>query len=218
VTRLRTAQIHPVPPRSHPNGQGLRRASGLSIVHPAEPPSGFVKALPGQTVNLLAGQLYFGTQASTVRTLLGSCVALVLWHPQRRIGAMCHYLLPSRNQKSGPADARFGNEAITQLVQALQRSGTRPGEYLTHLYGGADTMPERDGPSFNIGERNIEVGCTLIDQHGFDLQAVDVGDFVPRTVTLDLHTGQIDVRRGTSSLKKNRPSPPVPRPARPTQR
>ena len=32
----------------------------------------------GHALNLLAGQLYFGTQAGTVKTLLGSCVALVL--------------------------------------------------------------------------------------------------------------------------------------------
>jgi chemotaxis protein CheD len=175
-------------------------------VPPAETHSGFVQALPGQTVNLLAGQLYFGAQAGTVRTLLGSCVALVLWHPQRRIGGMCHYLLPSRAQKASASDARFGTEAIALLVQALQRNGTRPGDYQTHLYGGADTMPDRDGPNFNIGERNIAVGCALIDQHGFDLQAVDVGDFVPRTVTLDMHSGQIDVRRGTSSMGNHQPS------------
>lgn len=209
MTRLRTLLIHPVPARSHSTGTGLRRPASPTPVSQAESPTGFVKALPGQTVNLLAGQLYFGTQAGTVRTLLGSCVALVLWHPQRHIGAMCHYLLPSRAQKHGPPDARFGTEAIALLVQALQRSNTRPGEYQAHLYGGADTMPERDGPSFNIGERNIAAGCALIDQHGFDLQAVDVGDFVPRTVTLDMRAGQIDVRRGTSSMNqlKARPAP-----------
>ena len=170
-----------------------------AAVHHREPVSGFVQPRQGHALNLLAGQLYFGTQAGTVRTLLGSCVALVLWHPQRRIGAMCHYLLPGRQRRGGPPDARFGDEAIGLLLHAIERSGTRPADFQTHLYGGADTMPGRDGPNFNIGERNIAIGCELIDRHGFDLQAVDVGDFVPRTVTLDLRAGRIEVRRGHSS-------------------
>ncbi|KDB51769.1 chemotaxis protein [Sphaerotilus natans subsp. natans DSM 6575] len=163
-----------------------------------EPAIGFVQPRHGHALNLLAGQLYFGTQAGTVKTLLGSCVALVLWHPQRRIGAMCHYLLPCRQRGGGMPDARFGDEAIGLLLQAIGRSSTRPADFQTHLYGGADTMPGRDGPNFNIGERNIAIGCELIDRHGFDLQAVDVGDFVPRTVVLDLHEGRIAVRRGSS--------------------
>ncbi|MFM2346602.1 MAG: hypothetical protein RL654_1355 [Pseudomonadota bacterium] len=173
-----------------------------------EPTSGFVQPHHGHTLNLLAGQLYFGTQASTVKTLLGSCVALAMWHPQRRIGAMCHYLLPCRQRGGGPPDARFGDEAIGMLLQAIERSGTRPADFQTHLYGGADTMPGREGPNFNIGERNIAIGCALIDRHGFDLQAVDVGDFVPRTVVLDLREGHITVRRGTSSRQAIKPIQP----------
>jgi len=159
--------------------------------------AGVLRARRGQAVNLLAGQLYFGGEAATIGTLLGSCVAVTLWHPGQRIGGMCHFLLPHRRRPSGePLDARFGDEAIELMVQTLQRLGTRACDYQAHLYGGADTMPERAGVKFDVGERNIEQGWSLIERHGFELHAVDVGDHVPRHVRLTLDTGVVQMRRG----------------------
>jgi chemotaxis protein CheD len=158
---------------------------------------GAVHALPGQTVHLLAGQLYFGHRATHIKTLLGSCVAVTLWHPERKLGGMCHFLLPNRKRQHGtPHDGRYGDEALAMLVEAIERAGTRPQDYESHLYGGADTMPDQVGIKFNIGERNIEQGWSLIDHYGFTLQAIDVGDHIPRTVLLNLKDGRVEMRRG----------------------
>jgi chemotaxis protein CheD len=163
---------------------------------------GLIRAHKGQDLNLLAGQLYFGNQATRVRTLLGSCVAITLWSPQRGLGGMCHFLLPSRQRQPGmPRDGRYGDEAVNMLVEALTRAGTKPQDYEAHLYGGADTMPESTGVKFNVGERNIEQGWALIDHYGFALQGVDVGDFVPRNVALDCSTGEVQMRRGAPVKK-----------------
>lgn len=144
----------------------------------------------------MPGQLYFGREPGSIRTLLGSCVALTLWHPERRIGGMCHYLLPERrrNPQQQP-DGRYGTEAIAVLVEQLIRAGTKANEYEVHLYGGADTLPDHVAHKTQVGVRNIELGWTLVDQHGFQLVGVDVGDNVPRTVRLDMRSGAVDMRR-----------------------
>ncbi|MBH9577203.1 chemotaxis protein CheD [Inhella proteolytica] len=153
---------------------------------------------PAQTLNLLPGQWHFGPQGNLV-TLLGSCVAITLWHPQKGLGGMCHYLLPSRTRRSGePLDGRFGDEALELLLQKIRLHGTHPQDYHAHLYGGADTLPDGMKVKFNVGERNIEQGWSLLDQYGFQLQGVDVGDTVPRTVSLKLPEGLVTVRRGPS--------------------
>jgi chemotaxis protein CheD len=144
----------------------------------------------------MPGQLHFGRVAASLRTLLGSCVAITLWHPEKRIGGMCHFLLPSRTRTPGqPADGRFGDEALELMVAQLQRLGTRSQDYVAHLYGGADTMPDSARTKLNIGERNIEQGWSLIDRYGFQLDGVDVGDNVPRTVMLDCACGQVTIKR-----------------------
>lgn len=157
-----------------------------------------VHARRGENLMLMPGELSFGGNALRMRTLLGSCVAITVWHPERHIGGMCHYLLPSRRRLAdAPLEGRFGDEALELLVRAMRRSGANPGEFQAHLYGGADTMPDHAETKFNIGERNIEAGWTMIDAYGFSLCGVDVGDNVPRTVTLHLPSGEVEMRRGT---------------------
>lgn len=169
---------------------------------------GKINSHRGEQVFLLPGQWYFGANGAIVRTLLGSCVALTLWHPHRHMGGMCHYLLPCRSRPGAAAlDGRFAEEAVVLLVNSMARTGTKPGEYLVDLYGGADTMPDQvHTHKFNIGERNIEKALELVDHYGFQLQTVDVGGNDPRNVTLDMKTGQVELKRG-------KPAPaPAPKP------
>lgn len=174
----------------------------MPLLQPVWPPAetlttAMAPGQPGEPLVLLPGQWHVGRHVAQMRTLLGSCVAIVLWHPQRRLGAMCHYLLPSRRRAPGMAlEGRFGDEAMTLMAQALRHRQLPAHEFQAHLYGGADTLPDSLGTKLNVGERNIEAGWALIEQHGYTLQAVDVGDNLPRTVSLCLRSGQVQVRRG----------------------
>jgi chemotaxis protein CheD len=151
----------------------------------------------GEKVFLLPGQWYFGATGATVKTLLGSCIAITLWHPKRGLGGMCHFLLPTRPRApQGVLDGRFGDEALMLLASEIKRSGTKTQDYEVHLYGGADTMPDQAKVKFNIGERNVEKAWELIDHYGFQLQCVDVGGSEPRNVTIDLTNGQVVLKRG----------------------
>jgi chemotaxis protein CheD len=187
-------------------GGGAIAAAGNSLHLTPPPPSGWqVRAKPGESVMLMPGQMHFGGEAATVRTLLGSCVAVTLWHPVKRIGGMCHFLLPSRPRRPDEAlEGKYGDEALEAMVARLRAAGTDPADYEAHLYGGADTMPEGSSLKFNVGERNIEQGWSLIDRYGFQLQGVDVGEDVPRTVTLTLASGGVEMRRGGGK------APPLP--------
>ena len=159
---------------------------------------GLLPDRPAACLNLLAGQLYFGHRVQELRTLLGSCVGLALWCPTRRLGGMCHYLLPDRARPPGtPRDGRYGAEALEMMVEAMKAAGARPQEFEAHLYGGADTLSDRTGMRFNVGARNIELGWSLIDQYGLQLMDVDVGDQCPRHVRLSLVDGQVTLRRST---------------------
>jgi chemotaxis protein CheD len=153
---------------------------------------------PGEHLVLMPGQMHVGQQVASVRTLLGSCVAITLWHPKRRIGGMCHFLLPQRQRRPGDAlEGRYGDEAVEAMVKALQALRAEPCEFVAHLYGGADTMSGCSAVKFNIGERNIEQGWSLIDRYGFQLDGVDVGEDIPRVVSLALGSGEVTMRRGT---------------------
>ena len=175
-----------------------RAGAAVPLPPPGAPHGSYwqLGAQPGEEVFLMPGQLHFGGQAGSLKTLLGSCVTVTLWHPVRRLGGMCHFLLPSRTRAPGDRlDGRYGDEALETLLQHIRTSRTEPQEYHAHLYGGADTLPEGCNLKFNVGERNIEAGWHFIDRWGFQLQGVDVGEDVPRSVKLTLATGEVEMRR-----------------------
>ena len=198
----RTAAPHPVAAPAASARRLIATPAATPAPAPAAAPHGQghwqVGGEPGQSLVLMPGQMHIGQQVASLRTLLGSCVAITLWHPQRRIGGMCHFLLPKRQRRPGePPDGRYGDEAVAAMVQSLKALRTSPEQYVAHLYGGADTMSGVSAAKFNIGERNIEQGWTLIDRYGFLLDGVDVGEDIPRMVSLSLADGQVNMRRGT---------------------
>jgi chemotaxis protein CheD len=210
LARSRTAEARLTTTAQHAGTHGHGQPHGGGHSH-ALGPSWQVDAKPGQHVVLMPGQMHFGHHAGTIRTLLGSCVSITLWHPIRKIGGMCHYLLPSRSHRlHEPTDGKYGDEAIEAMVKEIEKTRTNPKDYIAHLYGGADTMPDGTNLKFNVGERNIEQGWKLIDQYGFQLMGVDVGEDVPRTVTITLATGDVTMNRGAGKAP-----PPVGLPPRP---
>lgn len=171
-------------------------------------PSARLRLHGAEKVFLLPGQWYFGHTGAVVRTLLGSCIAIILWNPRRRMGGMCHFLLPTRlRTPDGVLDGRFGDEAMELMAHEIKKTGTKPTDYEAHIYGGADTMPDEAKVKFNVGERNVQKAWDLIDQYGFQMQTVDVGGTDPRNVTIDLHSGQIVLKRGQPTRGQKGPRP-----------
>ena len=143
------------------------------------------------------GEFQFTTDPDIrLRTLLGSCVALTMWHPKRRYGAMCHYLLPTRGKaRKGALDGRYGDEAYLMFLNEATRHNTDPADYEIKLFGGGDMFPgisKFGGPG--IGQKNISAGLALLDHFGLSLKARHVGGSGHRVVMLDVWDGSVWVK------------------------
>ena len=75
---------------------------------------------------LQPGELFVGDANYQIRTMLGSCVSITLWHPASCIGAMSHFLLPTRgaSQPKATLDGRYGDEALQIMLDELVQHGT----------------------------------------------------------------------------------------------
>ena len=146
---------------------------------------------------LLPGDWYFGMGGS-IRTLLGSCVAVTFWHPLLHLGGMCHFVLPTSGKKRGATlDGRYGDEAIEALLQSAQRATPRLLEYRIGLYGGGRmfAVAGRDD-AHDIGQRNIEAARQLLARVNLPICATHCGGSGHRNICLDLDSGIVAVRHG----------------------
>ena len=145
-----------------------------------------------QSVVIQAGEFHFGGGRTRISTLLGSCVSITLWHPRRRIGGMCHYMLTRRHRPDGAAlDGRFAGEAFELFLRHVERHGTRPTEYQAKLFGGANMFANAAAGRLDIGARNIEYGQRLLALHNISLISRHVGGSGRRKLHFDLWDGNV---------------------------
>jgi chemotaxis protein CheD len=157
---------------------------------------------PGAVLFLRPGQWWFGRAGDGVRritTLLGSCVAVTLWHPCRRFGGMCHFLVPSRPGRLPQLDGRYGDDAVQLLAGAVLRARTAPEEYEVGLYGGANMFADNPRVTIDIGANNAAVARELLAHHRFSARRCELLGTDHRHLTLDLGSGAIALRSGAAS-------------------
>jgi chemotaxis protein CheD len=144
-------------------------------------------------VFLQPGEFYFGDRETRIRTLLGSCVAITLWHPGLRIGGMCHYMLPMRhgNHRRTGLDGRYADDAIALFMRELENTGSRPADYEVKMFGGGDQFTVRAPVApIHVSDGNIDVGRHLLKQNGFKVKAEHLGGTGHRNVIFDVWSGQ----------------------------
>ncbi|HTH94952.1 MAG TPA: chemotaxis protein CheD [Rhodocyclaceae bacterium] len=150
-------------------------------------------------VFLHPGELWFGGDNARVRTILGSCVAITLWHPRRRIGGMCHYMLPeSTNRKACASDGRYAADAIELLCGKIAHHRTFPGEYEAKLFGGGHMfLPlKREAGKFPpVPDRNVAAARELMARHGFRIVAEHLGGHGHRSIIFEVCSGDVWVRQ-----------------------
>jgi chemotaxis protein CheD len=159
---------------------------------------------------LQPGDFYFGDVNTRIRTILGSCVSITMWHPTRLIGGMCHYLLPSRPTTADPAlDGRYADEAMKMFLKEIMAAKTHPREYRVKVFGGGNMFKkikiehlEKIGKTgadktFNIdvAGRNVIVARSLIISNGFTIEAEDLGGDGHRQLIFDIWSGHAWVRK-----------------------
>ena len=151
---------------------------------------------------LKPGEFYFGEHDTRMRTLLGSCIAITVWHPQFRIGGMCHYLLPENKQAAtrDKPDGRYANHALQLFMHEIRSAGTHPCEYVVKMFGGGSqfSVDERL-PYQNVPEKNIDIGKDLLAQHGFNLSSQHTGGSGHRKVVFDVWSGNVWMQHSTDT-------------------
>lgn len=146
---------------------------------------------------LRPGDWAFGSGLVRVSTLLGAGVALVLWSPRRRLGALCHCLQPGRPGgvlQPTRLDGRYGDDAGLWLERRLDDAGCGWSDLQAMLAGGAQGAG--GGGTSDVGAANIAWAQQWACRHGLPLVQQDVGGRVVRRLSLNLADGQLTVAHG----------------------
>jgi chemotaxis protein CheD len=140
----------------------------LRLANGAQPPQ------PNK-IYLHPGQTHVTAVPSKITTIVGSCVAVMLWDSRFRIGGVTHYLLPSWDGH-GQASARYGDVALEGLLSEITKAGARPPDMRAYVYGGGSVLTALQAQAGALGGRNVERAFEWLKSN-------------PAIVLMDQHTG-----------------------------
>ncbi|MYM97330.1 chemotaxis protein CheD [Rugamonas sp. FT81W] len=156
---------------------------------------------------LMPGDYFVGDEQFRVRTLLGSCVSVTLWHPALRIGAMSHFLLPgSGRRKSHDKPGMYGADAMDLLISGMLRRGVPLAQCQGKIFGGAAMFP-RNIKVRDIGLQNGDYARSLLQQQGIRVVSESLFGEGHRQLIFTIRSGEVLSRQVPPELAGGPASP-----------
>ena len=136
-------------------------------------------------------------EVSLVTYALGSCIAVMVYEPVRKVGGMLHYMLPDSSldqSKAAQNPYMFGDTGIPRLFEQVRGQGANSKSLVVRLAGGAQVLDKQN--VFEIGRRNYLAAKKALWKLGLFVSSEAVGGEISRTVRLDMSTGKSWLREG----------------------
>lgn len=143
--------------------------------------------LPRRFIIVGEGGLF--SEISRVDTLLGSCVAVTLFCPVMRIGAVFHALLPKKEGywQPGHSEYRYVDSAIETLCMQFLAKGVQPRRLEAKVFGGASPLYSVT----SVGRSNVESAFETLKKQGVRVSFSSVGGRSGRSIIFLPHTGEV---------------------------
>jgi chemotaxis protein CheD len=138
---------------------------------------------------LFPSTIYCSKEPSLITTVLGSCVSVCLYDAINRVGGINHYMLPLWNG-DGLATPKYGNIAIKKLLDAMLANGAYKNNIIAKVFGGGEVI-DTNVANFHIGERNIAIAKSILEDERIIIKAISVGGKLGRKIIFDSLTGAV---------------------------
>ena len=146
-------------------------------------------------IRIHIGELYACNRPAVINTLLGSCVAVCLMDPIKKIGGMNHILLPGKPDLNRFDDsARYGVYAMELLINKIMGLGGNRRCLAAKVFGGAHVLPFIYRGN-SMGEKNSTFVLEFLKSEGIKVSSKDIGGYQPRRINFHTDTGDVFLKR-----------------------
>ena len=158
----------------------------------AQQPSAVSLTKPAPEITVKMGEIEVLSECGRLRTLLGSCLGVVLYDRRLKAAAMAHIVLPeSRGNREHPG--KFADTAIPEMISRLESLFTnQPLKLIAKIAGGANMFPV-NGPAATIGQQNVEAVEAFLEQRRIVIIGRHLGGTQGRRMALDVVTGIVTI-------------------------
>jgi len=137
---------------------------------------------------------------------LGSCVAVVLYDQESKIGGLAHVVFPFRKKSLKSIDStKYTDIAINRMIYKMEQKGAHLNSIRAKIFGGANMFPDIiiANTHMDIGKQNIRAVRNELKLHNIEIIVEEVGGHYGRTVLFDTSDGFIEVKTADSIKEKH---------------
>ncbi len=135
-----------------------------------------------EQTNVGMGQIATAEATAGFKTVLGSCIGLILYHPDLKIAVMAHIVLPDSAGRSG-TPGKYVDTAVPAMLDMFKKKGLVGTDLKAKVSGGANLFGGTG--VMKIGDRNVAAIQQSLDVAGIEVVGVEVGGSKGRRVTFN---------------------------------
>lgn len=148
-------------------------------------------------VFLLPGELCVSKDPITIATLLGSCVAVVLYNRKQKCAGMNHFVTTTPQDGQTPS-GKYGDYATKMIIKKMMSYDSNIKNIEASLFGGARMF---DTGHSEIGYKNIIMAEEILKQYGIRVISKNVSGNLGRKIFLNTLTGEVEERKIRKSVQ-----------------
>jgi len=160
---------------------------------PAAPASPFAIGPVSDTVIVKMAEMEVVSDGRNLKTVLGSCVGVIVRDADRKVSGLAHVMLPTRRSDDA-ATGKYADSAVPALLAGMARHGCRPASLQALLIGGAQMFPAGSASIASIGDQNVEAARRVLAEKRIPIIFEDIGGTAGRTVVFSNATGKVTIK------------------------
>ena len=140
-----------------------------------------------------------GRDSDQIYTVVGSCIAVMLYDMKSRTGGMLHLMLDyHKGRQDNPC--KYADSGIPYLIEQMVGRGARRGHLQGAKIAGGALMLQLGGEQ-NVARSNHAAVLQVLKTLGIQIIATDCGGSYSRRITFDTASGKVLVESQQGARK-----------------
>lgn len=154
-----------------------------------------------EVVTIYPGEYYVSKGPEYVSTILGSCVAIVLFDSESEIGGINHFMLAKDNSTKSESKSetslktKYGKYAIDELIKEMESKGAKKFNLQAKIFGGSNVFNIPNSNLDMVGNENIRFAKEYLAKLNIPIIAEDLGGVPSRKIVFDPVTFKVLVKK-----------------------
>ncbi len=146
---------------------------------------------------LKPGEIYKSNKPEIIETVLGSCVAVIMYSVEKKFCMVSHAVLPTAKhylERKKINEFKYVDTSISGMLREIENLNIVKEQIKVKLFGGAEVFSVNTGHK-SVGGQNIALAMEILNEEKLKIIASDVGGNLGRKIIVASHTGEVLLTR-----------------------